>query len=167
VDGGAATAADGIVCADVTRLAYVLMADFPLEQPRPFLHPAGAVAMGYGLPAALGAKAAFPGRKVVAVCGDGGFQMCALELATAAQEGLGVVVLLVNDSCLTLIKNTQAIRYGDRFVAVDLQNPDFAALTAAFGAAYVRADDDAALEAALREAFARDGTTVVEVRPSA
>ena len=59
--------------------------------------------MGYGLPAALGAKAAFPDRKVVAVVGDGGFLMSGMELATAVQERLPVVVLLVNDNSLTLI----------------------------------------------------------------
>src|SRR5262249_21286704 len=96
--------ADAIVAADVTRLAYITMVELPLDEPRTFLHPAGAVAMGYAVPAALGAKAAFPGRKVVAVVGDGGFLMSAMELATAVQEGLPVVVLLVNDSCLTLIK---------------------------------------------------------------
>jgi acetolactate synthase-1/2/3 large subunit len=157
--------ADGIVCADVNRLAYVLMADLPLEAPKLFLHPAGAVAMGYGLPAALGAKVAMPDRKVVAILGDGGFSMCAMELATAAQEGIGVVVLLVNDSCLTLIKNTQQLRYGDRFVAVDLANPDFGKLAEAFGVAYARADGDDALEAELRKAFASGRTSVIEVRP--
>src|SRR5262249_25073571 len=116
--------ADGILCCDVTRLGYVLMADFPLDGPNLFLPPAGAVAMGYGLPAALGAKAAFPNRKVVAVCGDGGFQMCALELATAVQEDLGVVVLLVNDLCLTLIKAAHHVRCADRFVVLALRKPD-------------------------------------------
>src|SRR5207244_8792587 len=111
--------------ADVTRLAYILMAEMPLDCPRTFLHPAGSVAMGYGLPAALGAKAAFPGRPVLAVAGDGGFQMSAMELATAVQENLPVVVLLVNDSCLTLIKSTQERRYERRFIGVDLHNPDF------------------------------------------
>ena len=158
--------ADGIVCADVNRLAYVLMADLPLEAPGLFLHPAGAVAMGYGLPAALGAKVAHPERKVVAVVGDGGFQMCAMELATAVQEGIGVVVLLVNDSCLTLIKNTQRLRYGERFVAVDLCNPDFGKLSEAFGVAYALAESDDALETALRKAFASEGTSVIEVRPA-
>ena len=157
---------DGVLCCDVTRLGYVLMADFPLDGPNRFLHPAGAVAMGYALPAALGAKAAFPDRKVLAVCGDGGFQMSALELATAVQENLGVVVLLVNDSCLTLIKTTQHVRYADRFVGVDLRNPDFAKLAEAFGVAYARADSDEALEAELRKAFESPGTTVVEIRPA-
>ena len=79
--------ADAIVAADVTRLAYILMAELPLDQPRTFLHPAGSVAMGYALPAALGAKAAWPRRPVVAVAGDGGFLMSGMELATAVQEG--------------------------------------------------------------------------------
>lgn len=156
--------ADGIVAADVTRLAYILMAKLPLEQRRTFLHPAGAVAMGYALPAALGAKAAFPERKVLAVLGDGGFQMCALELASARQEKLAVVVLVVNDRCLTLIKSTQERKYEKRFIGVDLENPDFGLLARAFGVPYWLAADDAGLEAALTEAFAAETVALVEVR---
>jgi acetolactate synthase-1/2/3 large subunit len=155
---------DGIIAADVTRLAYILMAEFPLKCKRTFLHPAGAVAMGYALPAALGAKAAFPSRKVVAVVGDGGLQMSALELATAIQEGLPVVVLLINDECLTLIKATQERQYGRRFIAVDLKNPDFELLARAFGVRYWRADDEEAVESALREALAAEVPALIEVR---
>jgi acetolactate synthase-1/2/3 large subunit len=155
--------ADGIVAADVTRLAYILMAEFPLASKRTFLHPAGTVAMGYALPAALGAKVAFPGRKVVAVVGDGGLQMSALELASAVQEGLPVVVLLINDRCLTLIKATQERRYAKRYIAVDLGNPDFALLARSFGVSYWRADEGGALETALREALAAEGPALVEV----
>jgi thiamine pyrophosphate-dependent acetolactate synthase large subunit-like protein len=158
--------AGSVLSCDVTRLGYVLMADFTLDGPNRFLHPAGAVAMGYALPAALGAKAAFPDRKVIAVCGDGGFQMSALELATAVQEDLGVVVLLVNDSCLTLIKTTQHVRYSDRFVGVDLRNPDFAKFAEAFGVAYAQPQSDETLEAELRKAFDSPGTTVIEIRPA-
>jgi acetolactate synthase-1/2/3 large subunit len=155
--------ADAVVAADVTRLAYILMADFPTDRPRTFLHPAGSVAMGYALPAALGALAGCPGRKVLAVVGDGGFQMSAMELATAVQERLPVVVLLVNDRCLTLIKATQERRYDNRFIAVDLHNPDFGTLARAFGVGYWRPTDDGELEAALREALAAGGPGLVEV----
>jgi acetolactate synthase-1/2/3 large subunit len=155
--------ADAIVAADVTRLAYILMAEFPLSEPRTFLHPAGSVAMGYALPAALGAKVAFPQRKVVAVVGDGGFQMSALELASAVQEGLPVVVLLMNDSCLTLIKATQERRYAGRYIAVDLKNPDFGMLSKSFGARYWRVETDDALARALNEALASEVVAVVEV----
>ena len=156
---------DAIVSADVTRLAYILMAEFPASRPRTFLHPAGAVAMGYGLPAALGAKAAFPDRTVVAVTGDGGFLMSGMELATAVQERLPVVVVLVNDNSLTLIRATQERRYGGRFIGVDLCNPDFGALARSFGTGYYRADSDDAFETALGEALHEDRPTVVEVRP--
>jgi acetolactate synthase-1/2/3 large subunit len=158
--------ADAIISADVTRLAYILMADFPLEQPRCFLHPTGSVAMAYGIPAALGAKAAFPDRKVVAVVGDGCFLMSALELASAVQERLPIVVILINDSTLTLIKATQQRRYAERYIGVDLLNPDFALLAGAFGVAYRRADDDEEFEAALRKGINLDGPMLLEVRPA-
>jgi acetolactate synthase-1/2/3 large subunit len=158
--------ADAIISADVTRLAYIVMAEFPLDHPRTFLHPAGAVAMGYGLPAALAAKAAFPGRAVVAVVGDGGFQMSGMELATAVQEKLPVVVVLVNDNSLTLIRATQLRRYAGRCIGVDLHNPDFGALAAAFDVNYWRAESDEAFEMALREALASGRPALVEVRPA-
>ena len=157
--------ADAIISADVTRLAYILMAEFPLDRPRSFLHPAGAVAMGFGIPAALGAKAAFPERAVVAVVGDGGFLMSGMELATAAQERLPIVVVLVNDNSLTLIRATQHARYADRFIAVDLQNPDFGLFARAFGANYHHTHDDADFGRALSAALRSDATTMIEVRP--
>ncbi len=155
---------DAILAADVTRLGYILMAEFPLTSKRTFLHPAGSVAMGYALPAALGAKAAHPGRKVVAVVGDGGLQMSALELATAVQERLPMVVLLINDRCLTLIKATQERRFERRFIAVDLKNPDFELLARAFGVRYWRADNELTLESALTEALAAEVPALVEVQ---
>jgi acetolactate synthase-1/2/3 large subunit len=141
------------------------MSSLPLDRPRTFLHPAGAVAMGYGLPAALGARAAYPDRPVVAVAGDGGFLMSGMELATAVQEDLPVVVVLVNDNCLTLIKATQDRRYAGRHIAVDLRNPDFRQLAQAFGVRYWLAESEAELEGEIRAALADGVTAVVEVRP--
>jgi thiamine pyrophosphate-dependent acetolactate synthase large subunit-like protein len=155
---------DAIVVADITRLAYILLAEFPVYEPRTFLHPAGFVAMGYGLPAALGAKAAFPGRPVVAVVGDGCFLMSGMELATAVQEKLPVIVVLVNDSCLALIKSTQQRNYGGRYLGVDLRNPDFRQFVQAFGARYWRADSDAEFKVALTEALTLGEVGVIEVQ---
>jgi len=156
---------DAIVAADITRLGYIMLAEFPVYQPRTFLHPPGFVAMGHGLPAALGAKAAFPERAVVAILGDGCFQMCGMELATAVQERLPVVSVVVNDGALTLIKAIQQRRYESRFLGVDLLNPDFGTFAQAFGVPYWRTDDDAAFEAALGEALAADAPALIEVRP--
>lgn len=155
---------DGIVVADVTRLAYILLADFPTYQPGTFLHPAGFVAMAYGIPAALGAKAARPERKVVAVVGDGCFMMSALELATAVQEKLPIVVVLINDGSLSLVKAIQERRFEKRHLGVDLRNPDFGQFTRAFGIRHWLVADDQAFEEALREALAVEESAVVEVR---
>jgi acetolactate synthase-1/2/3 large subunit len=157
--------ADTIFSVDVTRLGYILMREYPLTHPRTWLHPSGSVAMGFGIPAALGAKAAFPQRTVVAVVGDGCFMMSLAELATARQEGLPIIVILVNDNTLTLIKATQQRRYAERYIGVDLLHPDFHTLAQAFGVGYWRADDDTAFESALGAALASGQTALIEVRP--
>ena len=153
-----------IVIADVTQLGYRMLVEFPVYAPRTYLHPAGAVSMGYGLPAAIGVKAAFPDRPVVTVMGDGCYQMTGMELATAVQERLPVVVLLVNDGNLTLIKLIQERRFANRFIGVELKNPDFALLAKAFGVRHRAADSEATLEQSLREAVACGETAVVELR---
>jgi acetolactate synthase-1/2/3 large subunit len=98
--------------------------------------------------------------------GDGCFLMTGMELATAVQERLPVVVVLVNDGSLTLIKAIQQRRYEGRYLGVDLVNPDFGQLARAFGVRSWRADSDAAFETALREAVALDEPALIEVRPS-
>src|SRR5262249_60240570 len=87
-----------LIAADITPLSFALLAEFPVYTPRSFLHPAGFVPMGYGIPAAIGAKAAFPDKTVVAVVGDGCFMMSGMELASMMQEKLPVIVVLVNDN---------------------------------------------------------------------
>jgi acetolactate synthase-1/2/3 large subunit len=157
---------DAVVVADITRLSYILLAEFPVYQPRTFLHPAGFVPMGYGIPAALGAKAALPERSVVAVLGDGCFQMCGLELASAVQERLPVVVVLINDGSLTLIKLIQERKYAGRYLGVDLVNPDFGLFARAFGIRHWRVESDETFETALREAVSAQETALIEVKCS-
>ena len=155
---------DAVVVADITRLSYILLAEFPVYQPRTFLHPAGFVSMGFGIPAALGAKAAFPDRAVVAVVGDGCFLMSGMELATAVQEKLPIVVILINDSCLTLIKSIQERRYEKRFLGVDLRNPDFGLFAKSFGVRSWKVDADAAFSKVLKEAVSCGEPALVEVQ---
>lgn len=154
---------DGIVVADVTQLAYMMLADFPVYEPRTFLHPAGFVSMAYGIPAAIGAKLAKPERPVVVVVGDGGFMMSGMELATAVQEKVPIVVVLINDRGLSLIRAIQDRRFGSRHFGVDLVNPDFGQFARAFGVAYWQAREDSAFEAALREALAANAPALIEV----
>jgi len=155
---------DAIVVADITRLSYILLAEFPVFEPRTFLHPAGFVAMGYGIPAALGVKVAFPERTVVTVVGDGCFLMSGMELASVVQEKLPIVIILVNDHCLTLIKAIQERRYESRFLGVDLRNPDFGLFAKSFGVRSWKVDTDAAFATALKEAIACGEPALVEVQ---
>jgi acetolactate synthase-1/2/3 large subunit len=154
---------EAVVVADVTQLGYMMLVDHPVSRARRFLHPAAAVSMGFGLPAALGARAALPDVPVVAVMGDGCFQMTGMELATAVQEKLPVVVVLANDSTLTLIKAIQKRRFGQRYLGVDLRNPDFTQVARAFGVRAWKVTEEGAFEPALREALACGETALVEV----
>jgi acetolactate synthase I/II/III large subunit len=90
--------------------------------------------MGYGLPAAVAAQLVHPDRLVVAFAGDGCLQMCAHELATAVQEGLPIVVIVVNNGMLATIRMHQERRFPRRVMGTDLVNPDFVALARAYGA---------------------------------
>src|SRR5206468_12618034 len=106
------------------------------------------------IPAALGARAVLPGRTVAAVVGDGCFLMSGMELATAVQEKLPIIVILVNDGSLTLIKAIQQRRYESRFLGVDLVNPDFQLFARAFGVHAWQVDTEAEFEKSINEAVA-------------
>ena len=120
--------------------------------------------MGYGFPAAIAAKAVHPDRPVVCLAGDGDFLMTGQELATAVQEELAVVVLVVNNAMYGTIRMHQERHYPGRVVGTDLRNPDFVAYARAFGAhgALVERSED--FGAALGEALACGGPALVELR---
>ena len=120
--------------------------------------------MGYGFPAAIAAKAVHPDRPVVCLAGDGDFLMTGQELATAVQEELDVVVLVVNNAMYGTIRMHQERHYPGRVVGTDLRNPDFVAYARAFGAhgALVERSED--IGAALDEALACGRPAVVELR---
>jgi acetolactate synthase-1/2/3 large subunit len=114
-------------------------------------------AMGYGLPAAIAAALRFPDRTVVAVAGDGDFLMNAQELATAAQSGCNLLVLVIDNGSYGTIRMHQEREFPGRISATDLANPDFAALGAAFGAWSQRVETTVEFGAALAEAKDRSG----------
>jgi acetolactate synthase-1/2/3 large subunit len=120
--------------------------------------------MGYGVPAAVGAKAVHPDRPVVCIAGDGDFLMTGQELATAVQEELPVVVLVVNNAMYGTIRMHQERHYPGRVVGTDLRNPDFVAYARAFGAhgALVERSED--FPAALDEALECGLPAVIELR---
>lgn len=153
----------GILVADVTSLSYRAFDEFPIFGPRDFLYPCHYVTMGYGLPAAIGAKLACPDRPVVAMCGDGGVIMSIGELATAAQYNIAVVFVVVVDNALTAIKASQIKHYEGRLVDTELPNPDFVALARSFGIAGLRANDLSHFQALLAESLTLNRPALIEV----
>jgi len=136
------------------------------ERPRSFITSGGLGTMGYGIPAAIGAKAARPEATVVCVDGDGCFQMTAQELATAAVENLPIVVVLVNNGYLGMVTQWQDMFYDGRRSHVDLTTgvPSYAKLAEAYGGVGMVVTDEAELEPALEEALRLGRTVVVDCR---
>jgi len=122
----------------------------------------GFASMGFAFPAALGAKIAYPHKKVVAVCGDGGFLMNVQELETACRLGLNVVVVIFNDGGYDLIKWKSTYKFGS-CRGLDFTNPDFVKLAESFGAQGFSVKCSDGLEQVLTEALSKKGPVVVDV----
>jgi acetolactate synthase I/II/III large subunit len=136
------------------------------DRPRTFITSGGLGTMGYGLPAAIGAKAARPEATVVCIDGDGCFQMTSQELATSVLEGLPIVVVIVNNGWLGMVRQWQELFYDERFAETHLthQVPDYAQLAEAYGCAGFTVSSDDELEPALADALASGRAAVVDVR---
>jgi len=104
-----------------------------VDRPRSFFTSGGLGAMGYSIPAAIGAQIGCPDRPVVVIVGDGGFQMTSNELATIAAQALPIKILLINNGCLGMVRQWQEMFYGRRYFGVDATGPDFCALAHAYG----------------------------------
>ena len=136
------------------------------DQPRSFITSGGLGTMGYGLPAAIGAKAARPDATVVSIDGDGCFQMTCQELATAALERLPIVSVVLNNGWLGMVRQWQEMFYDERFAQTHLTHavPDYAQLAEAYGCAGFTVESEDELEDALAAAFAAGRSAVVDVR---
>ena len=110
------------------------------EAPRTLITSGGLGTMGFGLPAAIGAKMARPDAEVWAIVGDGGFQMTQAELTTAAQEGVKVNVAIINNGFLGMVRQWQEFFYDRRYAATPLRSPDFVKLAEAHGLLGLRVD---------------------------
>jgi acetolactate synthase-1/2/3 large subunit len=122
----------------------------------------GAGTMGFGFPAAIGAKFARPDEEVWAVVGDGGFQMTLMELATAAVHGVAVKVLVINNNYLGMVRQWQELFWENRLSGVDLEgNPDFVKLAEAYGVKGIRIRRPGDVDRKLGEARDHDGPVVV------
>jgi acetolactate synthase-1/2/3 large subunit len=108
-----------------------------MAKSRSYFPNSGISSLGHAVPAAIGAKLA-TGKPVVAVLGDGGFQMCCMEIMTAVNYNIPVTVVLLNNSALGLVRKNQFYNYGGRFIASEFINPDYGKLASAFTISYFR-----------------------------
>jgi acetolactate synthase I/II/III large subunit len=123
----------------------------------------GAGTMGFALPAAFGAKVGAPDREVIAIIGDGGFQMTLQELGTIAQSGLPVKIIILNNNFLGMVRQWQALFFDKRYSFVELQNPDFIMIAKGFGIDGHKVEDRAELSASLDKLLASDKPYLLEI----
>ena len=155
---------DTIVTTDVGQNQMWAMHYLNIEHPRQFLTSGTFGTMGFGLPSAIGAKAAMPGKKVMTITGDGGLQMVIQELATSVAEDLPVTVVLLNNGCLGMIKQMQKYYWNGRYSAMELgDDPDFVTVAKGFRCNGIRVERPEEIGDALKQAMESDVTTIVEV----
>ncbi len=133
-------------------------------RPRTFISSGGAGTMGYGFPAAIGAKVAKPDAHVFDLDGDGSFAMVIQELATCKEENIKVIPVIMNNAYLGMVRQWMELFFGKRYSAVHLKRtPDFAKVADAYGLQGIRVERDSEIAPALRQACKADETVVVDV----
>ncbi len=128
-----------------------------------FFTTGGMGCMGYSVPAAMGAKLADPSRQVVAVCGDGGFQMCMMELGTMRQYKVPVKIVVIRNNVLGLVRQFQHFNYKDHFSVIDLTgSPELECIAAAYGMKFLHLNDEAKMEETLDAFLANDESVLLQ-----
>jgi acetolactate synthase-1/2/3 large subunit len=160
-----ATGGEAIVCSDVGQHQMWTAQYYDFPAPRRWINSGGLGTMGFGLPAAMGAKVGCPEETVVCIAGDGSVQMNMQELATCAQEGIAIKVFIMNNGYLGMVRQWQELFWDKRYSQVDMgQWPDFVKVAEAYGATGLRLEDKKTLVKDMQEALATDGPVLVDVR---
>jgi acetolactate synthase-1/2/3 large subunit len=155
---------NGIVTTEVGQNQMWSALYFKALKPRTFISSGGLGTMGFGFPAAIGAKVACPDRPVVDIAGDGSFTMSEQELACSVTENIPVTVIVLNNSVLGMVAQWQRTLYNRRYNAVNLgKSPDFVKLADAYGAQGFRANSIEEFQKAVKTALTSKVTTVIDV----
>jgi acetolactate synthase-1/2/3 large subunit len=134
------------------------------DYPRKLITSGGLGTMGFALPAAIGAKLARPGEEVWVIAGDGGFQMTAAELSTAAQENVKIHVAIINNGYLGMVRQWQEFFYDKRYAATPMRNPDFVKLAEAHGLLGLRVEKRSEIADAVARARSSSEAVVIDFR---
>jgi len=153
---------EAVVVADVGQHQMFAAQLYPVGGPRRFLTSGGLGSMGYAVPAAMGAQAGLPESTVLAVVGDGGFQMTGNELATIADWRLPVKIVIINNGYLGMVRQWQELFFERRYMAARITGPDFVKLAEAYGVRGLRVESSAELGAAVAQTLAHPGPVVLD-----
>ncbi len=156
------TGGDAITVTDVGQHQMLEAQYYPHQRPSTLLTSGGLGTMGFGFPAAIGAKFGMPHEEVWAIVGDGGFQMTLCELATAAQENVNVNIAIINNHFLGMVRQWQEFFYEKRYQSTPMFNPDFCKLAEAYGVSNMRVTKREEIEAAVQFARRIEGPTLLE-----
>ncbi|MBL7852614.1 MAG: biosynthetic-type acetolactate synthase large subunit [Cyclobacteriaceae bacterium] len=152
-----------IIVTDVGQHQMVTSRYFGFLRPRTHITSGGAGTMGFALPAAIGAALAMPGTPVVAVVGDGGFQMTMQELGTIMQYRIPVKIVLLNNSFLGMVRQWQQLFHGARYSFTEIENPDFVQVARAYNIPATRIDQREELPDVIQDLLAAEGPFFLEV----
>ncbi len=160
-----ATGGEAIVTSDVGQHQMWAAQYFHFPQARRWINSGGLGTMGFGLPAAMGAKVGCPDQTVVCIAGDGSVQMNIQELSTCAQEGIAIKVFVMNNGFLGMVRQWQELFWDGRYSQVETGKwPDFVKLAEAHGATGIRLQDKGTLVEDMKAALATDGPVLVDVK---
>ena len=159
----AAVPDNAVAVTDVGQNQMMSARYFRFRHRRAMITSGGLGTMGFGLPAAIGAKIGAPDRTVCLFCGDGGFQMTIQELGTIMQYGIAVKIVILNNNFLGNVRQWQNLFFNRRFSQTPMLNPDFKAIAAAYGIAARDVDDRSELDGAIAEMIAHDGCYILNV----
>ena len=161
------TKGDAIITTEVGQNQMWTAQFFPFDHPNTFITSGGLGTMGFGLPAAIGVKCAFPDKQVVDIAGDGSIQMNIQELATAAQHKINVKIVLLNNGYLGMVRQWQELFYDKRYSHTDMiYAPDFVKLAEAFGVVGLRATKPEDVESVLKQGLSLDCPVLMDFRVS-